>query len=844
MNTTNHNLRLRKNIPTNPRVNRKLIPINLNSNPLQNRYMIPNQQNSIATNYFSNGQRIQISKNSKLIQVNKNSHMNYYTINSKDSKQSNASLTNYYTNNNKSEISGINFNRINSNNNHSQQHYEPKNIDRNLTKYSSNNINLSLNSVTRRQVPAISNSILQNEFITGYQTSKNNNNQIYISNIKSKNRIITSNYKNSVSKIRQNYSSRINFLESKNKTKKVPMKSKIRQYKYQYKAHKPVSSYHSNAYITSNIQHGLGNKEIYNNIKTDILFNINNENSQDNIFRRSNNYNNCFNRNLYETKHIRHNTSSFDNKFIMNVFNNQNMGNKSTKNINNLNINNLNINNTNNFVIKPNNNNNNICINNIDSKNLNISVNQNKNLNFKNKLFNGKNKMTDIKIYVNEKKINRDNNSKLIQNNINNNIPFQYNNKSIYTNYHSQVNNHNNNNNNNTNLPKDNLSNHIIHYTKNITCNGMKKNIMKEKEVKKISITHNSNKILTNKPNILHKQKSKNINIIPSQRAKKYNKAKLIHEIKRRENKQILIGRKALSIKKQSKDNITDFSLLQFEEKLAQNILKNSHNPKLPSQSSNNKIINKTLNENIKNQIDDNNILIDTNLISNIDTNNLNDNRIISMPTNILNDISPNSVNIYNNINYYKFNYNTNNSTANNYKHDYSMDNNITDMNNKSNILNKDNSNIQMEKKTKIIEINNLNNAEKKNEKKISENKIENSLFNEDNLNELPPDYDENFNDLYAIVTKINFGNVLASSENFFTPEGKKYSVYKDKFDTFYDKCYSKRGNNYSNSNNKPRKILETIHMTSNTKTNSSSSKKTVINNLLNDLNIVKGLNY
>ena len=41
----------------------------------------------------------------------------------------------------------------------------------------------------------------------------------------------------------------------------------------------------------------------------------------------------------------------------------------------------------------------------------------------------------------------------------------------------------------------------------------------------------------------------------------------------------------------------------------------------------------------------------------------------------------------------------------------------------------------------------------------------------------------------------------------------------------------------------KPKKRVEGFSATSNTKTNSSSSKKNVINNKYNDLNIVKDLN-
>ena len=77
--------------------------------------------------------------------------------------------------------------------------------------------------------------------MNGYQTSKNNNSNL-MNNNKPKNKIINTNSKNNLSKVRQTYSTRPNFLESKNKTKKIPMKSKIRQFKYQYKNSKPISS--------------------------------------------------------------------------------------------------------------------------------------------------------------------------------------------------------------------------------------------------------------------------------------------------------------------------------------------------------------------------------------------------------------------------------------------------------------------------------------------------------------------------------------------------------------------------------------------------------------------------
>ena len=66
--------------------------------------------------------------------------------------------------------------------------------------------------------------------------------------------------------------------------------------------------------------------------------------------------------------------------------------------------------------------------------------------------------------------------------------------------------------------------------------------------------------------------------------------------------------------------------------------------------------------------------------------------------------------------------------------------------------------------KTKQFEIKkdifSLKNNDKDNEQikpdffeKIKDNKISNNLFDEENLEDLPEDYDENFNDLYSILS-------------------------------------------------------------------------------------------
>ena len=929
--TTISNFIMKKNIAIGAKPKKKSIPININSNPAGNKFLFSNQVNPIASSYLSMGQKIQISKNlknSKIIQVNTNSAVNYYTLNSKDSKQISGSVgnsvLNNYQSNNVSENNGINFNNFYTNNSNSQQHYETNNIEKNVIKY--NNINL--NSKGRKHLSTISNSILANDLIiNGCQTSKNNN--LINNNNKSKNKIVSTNSKNNISKIKQTYSTRPNFLDSKNKTKKIPMKSKIRQYKYQFKNGKPVSTSFSNVHIIKNNGQGSVPRNIYNYVKADLLNNISNENNRENFFMKNNTNGNFIinSNNLYDikNKHCRHNTASFDNKDIINIFNKNNFSDKTNKNINNLNIKNVNQ-----IGIKSNNSN--ICINNIDSNNKNINISQNKNLINKNinninneriiyKINNGnfnrrksfqysKGKISNIKIYVNEKKINQKDNKFNKNINQNNNVFSNNYNNNFYNNYYT--------NNINNNMIKDNYNNAQHHMKNSINIPGIKKICVKQKEVKKNNIVPNQTKLI-NKQIQFPAQKMKGNNI-PSQRNIKINLTKFLEDVKNKQNNKMVMGRKSLSIKRMTKENNSDFSLSQLNDKFTQKILKNNEegNDIGNCVINNKQNINKTLQEEIKikNRIDEeksennkindiDNILIDTNYISNMQ-NKANANRISSVPTNVINDICQNNENIAinsnGNINYNKVNYNSNAYTTNNNyygknKSDYSIDNipdlsnnnlnnkeylknkenindininkvNDNDLNNNKIFLNKNikNENINSKKQytynNDISSENNKNisvdtNISKNNDikfdnnpnvninnKKIIENTINNNLFDEDNLNELPEDYDENFNDLYSIINKMNFGNVLVCVEGLFTPDGRTYKKYKEKFDKFYDKLYSnKKGNSFANSNNKPKKVMEGISLTSNTKTNSSSSKKNIINPMYNDLNIVKDLN-
>ena len=922
------NIILKKDIGIGLKPKRKTIPINLNSNPTPGKFLISNQVNPITSSYLSMGQKIQISKNiknSKIIHVNTNSAKNYYTINNKDIKQTNGittnSIINNYRTNDISNNNGISINNnYNIKNNYSQQQIEDNN---GLSKIMMNRYkNLNINSKHGKNISSITNSLLPNDLlINGYQTSKNNNSN-YINNNKSKNKIVSTNSKNNLSRIRQTYSTRPNFLDSKNKTKKVPMKSKIRQYKYQYKNNKGVSTSFSKVHVTKNNYlynyQSNNQRNIYSHEKRDGINNITNENNHDNFMN--------INNNIYETKnkHFRHNTASFDNKDIFNIFYNQNV---SDKNINSTNIN---YSNNNNKII-----NNNRCINKVsDFNNNDYYINKNNPNNLKKVGNNGssnqyiKGKIGDIKIYVNEKKINQkekynSHNQNLNQNNYNEN-PF---NENIYNKYHTKniSKNNSNNNINNNNIYHSKIS-HSINNGNNAV-SGIRKISVKLKDKNNNNGNNPQNKII-HKHIPIQKKQGNNNNIIPSQRNNiKINLSKFLQDVKIKQNNK-LVGRKALSIKRLPKENNSDFSLSQLNEKFAQKILKN--NEEGNDENDNNNLlnhkpnINQTIQEEIKEKViinknvsqdqyinnnnynlDNNNFLIDTNYISNIQ-NKADGNRISSVPTNTSKD--RNIKNNYNNNNYYlKENYNSNASTNNNNcygnnKNDYSMDNNKTNLTNENRNVNKCDKNVYLKNKEKITNLNikendnsNLNNKKilnkntkneknintngnsnnnknqfnisyennihipKKNNihnnnhddnnvidddnnKKIIDNNIINNLFDEDNLSDLPEDYDDQFNDLYSIINKMNFGNVLICVEGYFTPEGRTYKKYKEKFDKFYDKLYAKKGSSFANSNNKPKKIMEGVSLTSNAKTCSSSSKKN-INPMYNDLNIVKDLN-
>ena len=835
----------------------KPIPININTNPFPSKFLFSNHVNNIASSYLSIGIKNK-NKNinpSKIVHINTKSANNNYTINSKDTKQTNNSsftnsLINNHKTNNKSNLNSLNFiniNNINNTNNNSQQ----KNYD------------INKNNNDKKQIAH--NNIIMSKgiFINLYENHKIKNNKTTINNI---------------SKIKQKCNNKHNILDSKNKGKKMTMKSKIYQYTFQYKKSKPSSAsfnnnnnnlYLSKKYFQENLQrvlfNGISEEKHSKNANTNTNSNINNNDYS------NKNIKNIINRELvYQLKnnHFRHNTGSFGNKRLINVFHKKTLSNKDFNNINSLNRN-------------------------INNNKINNESKNNSNIRKKYKIMK--------KVQLDNIKISKD---KLLSikdikyNNLNNN-----NNKNITHNNHINYCTKNSSNisiNNNSNITHKNKNSLL---NSNINIIGVKKCLIKSKEntqknIKRIKI-QNIKLIPKQNQNLKNK-------IIPSQRNIKINLAEFLYDAKKKVQKKNneVDGNKSLSSKKESKEKNKTFSLPQIKFKCSNKLIKtkeekiiNNNKENTKKNSKNKEIIEDKVKDKKKDKKFIRNNLkqyINSSKDLNIENNEKKDININKKDLDDKTEDLPNDF-IYNHL----FNLDLNiNKCKNDSKDDYNIENNYININN---IINPENKNIieenkqqkekdininQNNKKNDNIQKNNIDDAyevddyEKENIKvdnelfnnnnikfksnnkycKISDDKkkkflqnyfekdfkklinnniIANTLFDKDNLDELPKDYDEKFNDLFSIINKINFGKILLCSEGIFTPEGKIYTKYKDKFDKYYDNKFMKKANSYLNSSNKPKKIMQMGTLTSNAKTNFSSSKK----NLINDLNVVKEFN-
>ena len=747
---------------------KKSNPININLN--HGQFLFKNNINKIASSYISMGRKIQTRKSRKIsrIQVSTNSIINNYT------KQ--ATTSSYILNNSKNVINKSDFRYINANKNNYNNYNKIQNevvnkIEKNKFKFTKRIIH----SKDRKQLSTSSNSNISNDlFINGYKTSINN-----LNNIKIKNKVINlSIAKDNISKKQENYSSRAKYLDSRNKTKKISMKSKLQQ----FRSKKNISTSYLDSYTTKRQLRDKLKKNINNSFKKDLF------NKIEKIYGK--NYSIIhMNQNLYKIRHLRNNTTNFGQKEIMNIFHKKTLLNKFI-NDNTNKITGNTINNINNINI-----NNNIYINN--DKNINInklqkSLNKNIETNIKipnlfhkiNYQFKSKEKIkktakinnNDIRIYIKEKKLKLSDNKQ---------------NSSLQNKFLS-----------------DNISNfRIIPGIKKITIKG---NDNKISNISKIDI-YNHIPIPT--------KKLKN-DEIPSQRAIKFNYIKISQNTKKKKCSKATISRKSSSKKGDSKGNKNQFSSSQIKSKSL--IKKNDDSSILKTND---------IKRNINFDDDKTRVEEVKNIARDIEINNFNNLRHVNYTTNLNNNISENKISYAKKDELTKY--------AGKTDSNYSIDNNldIIEINKKDskNIYQKGNinTNYYEEKKyqRKIEEISKTEKMDKAKEN-LKENKIFNDLFVDENLEDLPEDYDEDFNDLYSIVNKINFGRVLVGVEGFFTHEGKTYKKYKDKFDKFYDKLCLRKKNINSNSNVKKKNVLEVASMASNAKTNYSSSKKGIVNNI------------
>ena len=118
-------------------------------------------------------------------------------------------------------------------------------------------------------------------------------------------------------------------------------------------------------------------------------------------------------------------------------------------------------------------------------------------------------------------------------------------------------------------------------------------------------------------------------------------------------------------------------------------------------------------------------------------------------------------------------------------------------------------------------------------ENKNKNKEIKNTLFDYDNLEKLPEIYDEKFNDLYAVVRKINFGAVLMGAESLFCLNSHKYKEFQNNYDSFFIKEFNRQ----IIEENKG-KYLRKINNSCSTKTDFSSSNKNCYKNIYNNNSI------
>ena len=138
-------------------------------------------------------------------------------------------------------------------------------------------------------------------------------------------------------------------------------------------------------------------------------------------------------------------------------------------------------------------------------------------------------------------------------------------------------------------------------------------------------------------------------------------------------------------------------------------------------------------------------------------------------------------------------NYDNNNDNINNNNNNIkiTVNSNIKEFSNKNDEVISDNNQINSPKNN--IYLNNSNS----NFNNKPDNEFNNSLFDLENLNELPADYDEKFDDLNSIVKKIKFNQIYLTNESIFTLKNKYLDNYNEHFSNIFN---SKKLNSNSSS--------------------------------------------
>lgn len=409
----------------------------------------------------------------------------------------------------------------------------------------------------------------------------------------------------------------------------------------------------------------------------------------------------------------------------------------------------------------------------------------------------------------------------------------------------------------------------------NMNLFSREKNINQKQKQKQIKKPINKNNILKNKKDLT------SINPIMGRKIK-INKNEILKEIRNRmDSKKKIHSKNNQNMKKKAQkldEKIKEFSkIIVLEEdkfkKTSINFYNKKDNSRVLKINNNEKYFNRTKRESLSNK--DNNIIINNSkskksikmeIINSFKQKKLNnytfndniEQRTVNAYTNIENDNAqkyclPNNysstyfpfmnqkkinqkkplIKITTNDNL-SFNNNTNTNMFNREFSNTSIINNYEVMNFRQNELLLKDKNFIIKKKRNIgnnsFYINKRLMSYSSKDLKNKNVEIKNTLFDNNNISKLPENYDEKFDDLYAIIHKMNFCSVLIGAESIFSLNSKKYREFQYNFDSNFMKKYNKFNSVENNG-----KVIKKLTNSGSTKTDFSSSNKNIYNNIQNN---------